>query len=226
MSVFKKIQKLIQDDKIDEANTLFAEHIAQEVQTMKAKNDELLADLKKFKDQKKETETEIEALQDQIRELEDKKPDIAKVRKDLETQFSKEREALSKERDEAKAQMETYVLNEGLTAALVKAKVQPAMMEAANALIRAKFKGEVGNNDGKPFAKFDGRAVDEFVSAWAASDSGKHFVAADTNSGGGASGANGTGRAGTVKTMTRSDFDKLAPVDKVKLSKEGVTLTD
>jgi hypothetical protein len=100
-------------------------------------------------------------------------------------------------------------------------------MDAAIELIKARYEAEVAVNDGKPFAKIDGKPVNEFMSDWAQSETGKHFVRADVNSGGGSNGANGKGEAGSgQETITRSDFDALNPVAKAEAMKAGKRVVD
>jgi len=194
-----------------------------EVEGLKNKRDELLGtvkelkgDLKKIQDEKDEAE----------RKAADKSGDVAAIREQLEKAHKKEVEKLTADITKMSSQLQTHIVSGGLKDALVKAKVAPAMIEAAEALILKNYKGEVGDNDGKPFAKFDGKTVDEFVTGWTQTESGKHFVVADTNNGGGSNGANGNGKAATGKTITRSAFDVLSPADKAKTMKDGVQIAD
>ncbi len=211
----------------EEGKAAISAAIDGEVKGLKTKNSELLGSMKEIKDELKDLK---EAKEKAEEEAANKSGNVEEVRKTLEAKHAKEIEKLTGENSKLKGQLETHVIGEGLTQALVKAKVQPALMDAAKALIKSSFKGEVGDNDGKPFAKFDGKTVEEFVTSWSQSEAGKHFVAADNNQGGGSNGANRSGKAGNdgngKKTMTRAEFDALSPVDKVKTSTEGVQLTD
>lgn len=232
MNIFEKIAKLIAEGKSDEANKLLTDHMASEVEGLKTKNSELLG---KLKDQSKvntDLTARLEALETEKNgkdeEVLKKAGEFDKLREQIEKRHKDEIAKLSGERDKLNGQLKTHVIGEGLTAALVKAKVAPHMMDAVKALILSNYQGEIAEKDGKPFASFDGKAVDEFVTGWAQSDAGKHFIAADSNSGGGSNGANGNGKAGTggQKTMTKAAFSQLSPADKMKVSKEGVTLTE
>lgn len=231
MSVFDKVQKLLEEGKKEEANKLLSDHIAGEVSGLKNKNEELLGSIRALKDEKNDITKRLDAIENEKRKAEEdaaaKSGDVDKIRQQLEERHKRELDKLTGERDKLKGQLDSHVIGEGLTQALVKANVSAPLMDAAKALIKSNFKGEVGDNDGKPFAKFDGKAVDEFVTDWAQSDSGKHFVSANANNGGGSNGANGNGKADAdVKTMSRSEFEGLSPMDKSKLSREGVSLTD
>ena len=238
MTIAAKIKKLIEDGKIDEANALINDHVESEVKGLKEKNSELLGSLKKQKTATDELASRIEKLEEEKEAIEQEKAnksgDIEKITKKLEEKHAKEIGKLTdqlKEKDgeiTAKTKLlNTHVVGEGLTAALVKAKVKPEFMAAAKAVIQAEHAGEVIDENGKPVAKFGGKAVEEFVTGWAQTDAGKHFVSADANSGGGSNGANGSGKAATTgKTMKKSEFDALPYGEKSKVSVEGVTLVE
>lgn len=238
MSIAAKVKKLIEDGKIDEANALINEHVETEVKGLKEKNTELLGSLKKQKTATDELANRIEKLEEEKEAIEQEKAnksgDIEKITKKLEEKHAKEigklTEQLTAKDNELAGKtklLNSHVVGEGLTAALVKAKVKPEFMAAAKAVIQAEHAGEVVDENGKPVAKFNGKAVEEFVTGWAQTDAGKHFVAADSNSGGGSNGANGSGKASTTgKTMKKSEFDTLSHAEKSKVSVEGVTLVE
>lgn len=209
-----------------------AEAVDAATEGLKNKNKELLGSIREEKDSKKELTERLEALENDKKKVERdalaKTGDIEKITQSLKDDHAKELAKRDAEVAKLQGQLNTHVVGEGLTAALVKAKVMPEMLDAVKALIQTKFKGEVGDNDGKPFAKFDGKAVDEFVTGWSQSDEGKRFITADSNSGGGSNGTNGNGKAstGNNKTMARSEFMKLPPGDQSKFSIDGGVLTD
>lgn len=222
--------------KTDEGKEAIAAIVDEQVDGLKKKNAELLGDKKTLKEDFKKLQSQIdeinEAKDKAEREAATKSGDVNKITEALEAKHKKELDKITGERDTLKSQLNTHVIGEGLTQALVKAKVSPALMDAARALIEKQFKGEVVDDNGKPIAKFDGKAVDEFVTGWTQTDTGKNFVSASSNSGGGSNGANGNGQANTAtqptnkKQMSRADFDALPPGDKIKTSQEGVTLVD
>lgn len=209
-----------------EAKAAIEAAVDEAVKSLKSKNQELLGKIHEMKDKVKTLEAEKDEAETKAAE---KSGDVNKVREQIENKFKKEIETRDSTIAKLSGQLETHVIGEGLTQALVKAKVSPALMDAAKALIKLNYKGEVGDNDGKPFAKFDGKAVDEFVTAWAQSDAGKHFVSADNNSGGGSNGANGNGKANaansTKRTMTRAEFDAIPLAEQPKIARE-VNLVD
>lgn len=226
------IEELKKALKSDAGKELVASIVEDATKGLKEKNKELLEKLNGAKTEKTDIEKRLEKLEQEKEEAETKAAaksgDVEKVKEQLETKHKKEIDRLNGDLTKLNGQLNTHVIGEGLTSALVKAKISPALMDAAKALITSKFKGEVGDNDGKPFAKFDGKAVEEFVTGWAQSDAGKAFVLADSNSGGGSNGTNGNGQAGSgaKKSMKRTDFDALNPVEKAKTAKEGVELVD
>jgi len=238
MSIFEKYKKLVEEGKQEEADKLLADHTAAEVKGLKDKNEELLGKLKDSKsttdDLSKRLDTIEEEKNQALKDKATKSGDWETLKKQLEEGHAKQLEskdleikALTGDKEKLNGQLESHVIGEGLTQALVKAKVAAPLMDAAKALIKSSFKGEIGDNDGSPFAKFDGKAVDQFVTDWSQTEQGKHFVSADSNSGGGSNGANGTGQgAGNTgkKTMTRDEFSALSPADKTKASVEGVQL--
>lgn len=226
MSTVEELKKLL---KTDDGKKLIQELVDEAKEAVDAKNKELLASLKKEKDSKSELEKRLEALEADKEAAEqkaaEKSGDMNKVKEQLETKFKKELESKDQTIQKLNSQLNTHVVGEGLTQALVKANVAPPLMEAAKALILQKNKGEIGDNDGTPFAKFDGKPVEEFVTQWAQTDAGKHFVSANANNGGGSNGANDSGNAGNAgkKTMPRSEFDALDVQSKAKTMKEGVS---
>lgn len=202
-----------------------------EVKGLKNKNTELLGKLNAEKDAKSETEKRLNALEaDKTKAEEDAATasgDVNKMREQLETRHKKELDERDGKIKNLDGQLNTHVLDQGLTASLTKANVAPGLMPAAKALIKAEFKGEIGDNDGTPFAKFDGQAVGDFVTNWAGTDAGKHFVTADKNSGGGSNGANGKGDANSgAKTITRSAFSELSHAERSKSSIAGVQVVN
>lgn len=223
----KELKKALETDEGKELlNSLFED----ERKALKSKNEDLLAKLKKRDNENEEFKARFEKLEKEKEDADEKAAsksgDIEKIKEQLTAKHQKEIEKLTGDIQKLNGQLQTHVVDGGLTAALVKAKVSPQLMEAAKALIKTNFKGEIGDADGKPFAKFDGKSAEEFVTGWAQSDAGKPFVLAAGNSGGGSNGANGNGDAGAgKKSMTRSEFDALSPAQKVKTSQEGVTLT-
>jgi hypothetical protein len=186
-------------------------------EALSAKNKELLGEVKTLKAKAKGADidpVEHAALQTQVDELTDK---LSKAEKAGKTDVDKLTKALA-EKDGA---LHKHLIDAGLTEALVKAGVQPAMLDAVKALHQSK--ASINAKDGAYEALIDGKPLAEFVTTWAQSDQGKHFVAAPQNNGGGSQGGGGKGAA---KTMTRQSFETLDPAARAAAVKDGTTLTD
>ena len=198
--------------------------------SLKSNRDDLLGKFKKQQDENKEFQARLDAIEGDKRKAEAEAAaasgDIDKIKASMQEDFNIKYNKLEDTNKGLQSQLNNLVINNGLTQALVKANVKPEMMGAVEAMLLKSTKAEIGDNDGKLFAKFDGKAVEDFVTTWAQSDEGKHFVSADNNGGGGSNGANGSGKAASVKTMSREDFTNLPAVEQMNVSKEGVTLTD
>jgi hypothetical protein len=118
-------------------------------------------------------------LQQTVEELQSKFDSVTKLSK---TEMEKLTNAL-KEKDGA---LQQHLIDGGLSDALAKAKVKPELMDAAKALLRgqAAIKAEGGAYQ----ALMGDKPLHDAVTEWASGEQGKHFVLADANSGGGATG--------------------------------------
>jgi hypothetical protein len=191
------------DRKDPEVIALIEEITNSATEALSAKNKELLSEVKTLKAKAKGADidpVEHAALQTQVDELTDK---LSKSEKFSKTEIDK----LSKSLTEKDGALNKHLIDAGLTDALVKAGVQPAMLDAVKALHQSK--ASINAKDGAYEALIDGKPLAEFVTTWTQSDQGKHFVSAPNNNGGGAQGGSGKG---TTKTMTRDAFDALTAV--------------
>jgi hypothetical protein len=163
------------------------EELKAAVDALSAKNRELLGELKVAKAKAKGGEidpAEHAALQSAVEELQAR---LDKQNKDA----TKTIETLNKSLTEKDGALQSYLIENGLSEALLKANVRPEMMGAVKAMLKAQAK--LNNEGGEYKALLGDKPLFDAVSDWAASDEGKHFVAAPANSGGGASGGNGGG---------------------------------
>ena len=203
-----------------EIKALIEEVTAAATDALSAKNKELLGEVKALKAKAKGADidpTEHAALQTQVEELADK---LAKAEKTGKSEVDK----LAKQLAEKDGALHKHLIDAGLTDALVKAGVQPAMLDAVKALHQSK--ASINAKDGAYEALIDGKPLAEFVTTWAQSDQGKHFVAAPANSGGGAQGGSGKPNA---KTMTRAEYDQKAAANDPSLPaffREGGALVE
>jgi uncharacterized protein YoxC len=173
--------------KIDAAVTAATEGLA-------SKNRELLAEVKKLKKGVEVDPAEVERLEAEIESLNSERATLAKSVKELTKQVENVTNSLS---TESKFTQRLLVEN-GLSAELAKAGVtNPAHMRAAMALLKDQVQviaeGETRS------AKAGDKPLSDFVKEWATGDEGKHFVTAQANTGGGATGSTGGGAAAKGK---------------------------
>ena len=157
------------------------------IEALSAKNRQLLGELKVAKSKAKGSDidpAEYAMLQNTVEELNSK---LAMREKE----YGKNLETLQKSLQEKDGTLQSYLIDNGLNDALIKAGVRPEMMKAAKAMLRAEAK--LDNQNGQYLAKLGEKPLFDAVSEWAASDEGKHFVAAQQNMGGGAPGGNSGG---------------------------------
>lgn len=208
------------DRKDPEVIALIEEITATATEALSAKNKELLGEVKALKAKAKGADidpVEHAALQTQVEELTE---NLNKAEKTGKTEIDRLTKALN-EKDGA---LNKHLIDAGLTDALVKAGVNPAMLDAVKALHQGK--ASINAKDGAYEALIDGKPLTEFVTTWAQSDQGKHFVSAPQNNGGGSQGGSGKGPG---KTMTRAEHDQKAATGDASLAtffKEGGTLVD
>lgn len=203
-----KLEDLTQD-KLDE--------IVGKNESLEASVNGLKADLVKLKIKAKGADIDPEEhanLQAQVAELTSKLENEGKTSK-------KEIEKLSNLIKEKDGALTTYLLDAGLTDALVKSKVKPELIDAAKALLGRQ--AVIKNNDGKYEAVIGDKALSEHIQEWVASESGKHFVIPDNNAGGGAGGGD---KGSQSKTISRADWDTKSHLERANLAKEGFKVTD
>ncbi|MDE2431188.1 MAG: hypothetical protein KGM99_20895 [Burkholderiales bacterium] len=203
-----------------EVKALIEEVTTAATEALAKKNTELLGELKLARAKAKGADidpAEHAALQTQVEELTEKLTKAEKTGK-------AEVEKLTKSLAEKDGALTKHLIDAGLTDALVKAGVKPEMLDAVKALHQSKASIEA--KDGAYNALIDGKPLAEFVTTWAQSDQGKHFVAAQQNAGGGAAGGGGKG---AEKTMTRVEYDQKSAAGDTSLPqffKDGGKLVD
>lgn len=155
------------------------------IEVLTTKNRELLNENKAAKAKAKGAEidpADYAALQSEVEAL---KADLNKANKEA----SKTIEQLQKDLTTKDGALQSYLIDNGLTDALVKAGVRAEFMGAAKAMLRSQAQIKADNGDYS--ALMGDKPLVDAVSEWAASDEGKHFISAPANSGGGAAGGNG-----------------------------------
>lgn len=182
---------------------------------LKAKNTELLGDQRKLKN-------EMQGIKDQLKEIEDAKAaaeaeaatkggDIEKIKQQLIDKHKREMEAEKAKTADWEGRYNREIVDRSLGDALAKAGVVADSLEDARIILKAKHKVEVGA-DGP---MVDGKPITDFVSEWSQGDGAKRFIAAPANSGGGANGSNGGGKA------VNADLSKLSPVERLTAARES-----
>jgi hypothetical protein len=168
------------------------EDLKSAVEALSAKNRELLGELKAAKAKAKGVEidpTEHEQLKTQVEELQGK---LTKAEKAA----AKQVEDLTKAVSTKDAALQSYLIDNGLSEAMLKVGVRPEMMPAVKAMLKSQTSIK---DEGGTYSAFMGdKPLTDAVSVWAASDEGKHFVSAPANTGGGAAGGNGNGTGGNT----------------------------
>jgi hypothetical protein len=187
--------------------------IEEATEGLKTKNNELLGKIKKWQ---KLGDIDPVDYQQTISDNERMTSELSaaqKTIKKLSTDFD-----ATKKQYESEAQFASRLLiDNGLNDALIKAGVKPEMTKAVKALIAPQVKIKAEGDNRSPV--IGEKSLSDFVTEWASSDEGKHFVAAPLNQGGGANGG-GNGK-GNVKQMTRAAFDAQDPVQKSEFIKAG-----
>lgn len=173
----------------------------EEVEGLKAKNDDLITRLKKAQKDATIDPADHAALQADLDASETKLIAAEKALKAATAESGKIKEQYDAE---SKASYKLLVEN-GLTQALVEAKVPP---KALDRIVRSfindeKNKIAVVEENGSRVAKVGDKPLAEFIKEWASSDEGKTIVGAPGNSGGGAPGGEG-GKGGEA-------LEKMAP---------------
>ena len=177
------------------------------------KNQELLTELKEARKGRAIDPAELDKLQAKIDALEADLGTAHKTKKEQEKALKLAQDALASE----SGFTQKLLLDNGLTEALVKAGVATPMLPAVKAMLGSQAKVIVDGDARK--AVIGDKDLTEFVSAWATTDEGKHFIAAPANGGGGASG--GAGNGSGAKVWTREKFDAASHFERSEFAKAG-----
>lgn len=189
-----------------------------EIDKLNAKNKEVLDELKPLKRKLKEFDgisaEDVKAALQSAKDAEtanlEKKGEYEKIIEQMKADHAKEIEKLTASNESESGFVKQLLTERGLSDSLVKANVRPEYLDAAKAMLKGKVAIQGEGDDRK--AVVGDKDLGDFVTDWAASDEGKHFVSAPNNSGGGAAGGNGSGGAGTKKRSEMSRAEKLAAI--------------
>jgi vacuolar-type H+-ATPase subunit I/STV1 len=182
-----------------------------------AKNAELLRAVRKLKQKDGIDPQQMAEAETTIQKLSEEKTALVKELKIAQTSLQKAQGDLEKEMAFAKKTM----VEAALSSELGRVNVAPQFQKAAMALLLTQSAVEEENS--QRVVKLAGKGLAEALKEWAASEEGKHFVAAPQNSGTNAPGAGGAG--GEKKTIKRSEWEALPPENKLTALKDA-TLVD
>jgi hypothetical protein len=178
------------------------------MEAMNAKNAELLREVKIARAKAKGVEIDPNDFMALQTENETLKSQLDKVAKDN----AKTIEQLQANLTEKDGALQSYLIDNGLNDAMLKAGIKPEFMTAAKAMLKSQTKLMADN--GQYSALMGDKPLNEAIAEWAAGDEGKHFVSAPANSGGGATGGNGNGT--TVTPKGNLGGDKTQRVNAIK----------
>jgi hypothetical protein len=192
--------------------------LAESNESLAAKNRELLTEVKTFKAKAKGAEIDPAEYEQLKAELEEARGNLSKVDKLSKSEIEKLNNAV-KTKDAA---LQNFMIDGGLSDALAKAGVNnPAFLDAAKALLRGKAAIKA---DGESYQAVIGdKPLFDAVKEWASSDTGKHFVGAPANSGGGSQGGS---QNAANKTITRSEWEARPHAERSSMAKEGYKVVD
>lgn len=164
-----------------------------ELGALSAKNSELLREVKVARAKAKGVEIDPNDFMALQSENETLKSQLDKVAKEN-TKTIEQLQASLTEKDGA---LQSYLIDNGLNDAMLKAGIKPEFMAAAKAMLKSQTKLMAEN--GQYSALMGEKPLNEAIAEWAAGDEGKHFVSAPANSGGGATGGTGNSIPATPK---------------------------
>lgn len=191
----------------------FEDAITEATSGLQAKNTELLGKLKKAQKGGDIDPADHQALLDENEKLKTENGDLKKANKKLST----DSETFKKNYESESSFSSKLLIDNGLNETLTKAGVKPEMLKAVKALIHPQVTIKTEGDNRQPV--IGDKSLSDFVTAWASSDEGKHFVSAPNNYGGGSNGG-GNGN-GNTKQMTRAAFDMQNPAQKADFIKAG-----
>lgn len=184
-----------------------------------AKNQELLGEVKKLKKGQEIKPEQYEALENELDSFKDKYNELQKQAKGALSETDKYKKLYESE----SGFTNKLLVENGLQAELVKVGVNnPAHLKAVKSMLSTQVQVKVEGDERK--AVIGDKGLTEFIGEWAKSDEGKHFVSAPASTGGGSTG--GGNASGGGKSMPRSQFGSMSPVEQASYIKGGGKLTD
>lgn len=161
---------------------------------LSTKNSELIAELREAKKGRQIDPEQHAKLEDKVGELEGLLSEAGKSASKAQKDFEKQLTEVSGKLQSESSYTQKLLVDNGLSDALVKAGVAAPLLPAVKAMLAAQVK-VVADGDNRKAVVGD-KPLSDFVTSWAQSDEGKHFVKAPDNTGGGAGGNSNTGGNG------------------------------
>ena len=192
--------------------------VEEQVSGLKAKNAELIGEVKKLRQGKQIDPADIERLESEIETLKNQNAEAVKTVKAAQKEAETARKAL----ESAEGFTQRLLVDNGLNDALAKAGItNPVHIKAVKAMLGGSVKIEADGDN--RVAKIGDKALSDYVAEWAKGDEGKFFVAAPANNGGGATGSSSSGGQ---KIVSRATFDQMGHFERSQFAKEGGKVTE
>jgi vacuolar-type H+-ATPase subunit E/Vma4 len=185
----------------EEARKEAADAAAEAAQKLADNNADLLKQLRAARKEAAIDPAEFAKLEDENATLKSQLTDVQKTVAKVQKETGATIENLTKQLASETGFTQQLLKDNGLSDALVKAGVTAPMMPAVKAMLEKQV-SIVADGDTRKAVVGD-KPLTDYVAEWAASDAGKHFVAAPVNSGGGAPG--GSGGGGGTKVIQAGD---------------------
>ncbi|UYY77500.1 kinesin [Sphingomonas sp. R1] len=177
------------------------EELRSELEKVKAKNKELLAEKQKVKQKAQEAQ---DAADEAAQQAAERGGDLEA----LKAAHAKELQKLQAKLDAADTDLRTIRVDNEIARALAEGNVRPEMTEAVTALLKTKVQYEGG------VATIEGRPIGEFAGEYLGGETGAHFRRASDNSGGGATGNTSTKTNPVAgKEFSLGDYQTLKQTD-------------
>jgi len=195
------------------------EAVTEATEGLIAKRDELLGEVKKLRKGQQVDPAEVEKLEAELDAIKAERDTAIKAAKKSETAAADAAKKLA----DADARETRLLVDNGLNEALAKAGVSnPTLSKAAKAIL-AQQTQVVADGENR-VVKIGDKALGDFITEWAGSDEGKHFVNAPDNSGGGSQG--GQKGSGAANSINRAAFAAKTPADQMAHIKAGGSVID
>ena len=186
-------------DKTQTEDNSALDELRAQIDALKTKNQELI---KEKQAAKKAADDARDAAEEAANEAASKSGDVEAIK----AAHTKELGKLQKQLEERDNTLRTISVDNAIAQQLAGSNVHQHATEPLTALFKSKaeFKDGVATVDGQPIA--------DFVKAYLSSDIGAHYVRANDNTGGGATGAGQVTatRGYTKDSLTLTEFSKLA----------------